>query len=350
MPRPPRHRRHARRIPRLPPRPPGCPPGPAAGSFRRAKETVHDLDLLVATTEPGRRRHAFATAPSSPKSSPAAAPRPPCVSTAGSNADLRAVSNAQFPFALQYFTGSKEHNVALRSRALKQGLVPQRIRLHRRWKRPRNPRRHPRGRRHLPRPSASTRSRPNSGKTTAKSKPPTATPAPPRRTGRSPRHLPQPHHRLRRPRHPRRNGRSRHRPRPAIPRHRRPLESRHSRPTASTRTASARRSQGIRQLNAAFARDGIPFVFAGSEVDILKDGTLDFDDELLAELDYVVASVHNVFTLPEDEHDRAASSGPWKTRTSPCSATSPAGFLLERERLRGRPRRDHRLPPPKPAP
>lgn len=42
-------------------------------------------------------------------------------------------------------------------------------------------------------------------------------------------------------------------------------------------------------------------VFAGSEVDILKDGSLDFPDELLAELDYAVASVHNAFTLPEDE-------------------------------------------------
>ena len=40
-------------------------------------------------------------------------------------------------------------------------------------------------------------------------------------------------------------------------------------------------------------------IFAGSEVDILKDGSLDFDDDLLSQLDYVVASVHNVFTLSE---------------------------------------------------
>jgi DNA polymerase (family 10) len=33
----------------------------------------------------------------------------------------------------------------------------------------------------------------------------------------------------------------------------------------------------------------------------MKDGTLDFEDEVLAQLDYVVASVHNAFTLPEDE-------------------------------------------------
>jgi DNA polymerase (family X) len=40
----------------------------------------------------------------------------------GIQCDLRAVSNAQFPFALLYFTGSKEHNVALRSLRLKKGL------------------------------------------------------------------------------------------------------------------------------------------------------------------------------------------------------------------------------------
>src|SRR5581483_6420198 len=38
------------------------------------------------------------------------------------NADLRVVSDAQFPFALHYFTGSKEHNIAMRQRAIHQGL------------------------------------------------------------------------------------------------------------------------------------------------------------------------------------------------------------------------------------
>ncbi|MFC4454621.1 helix-hairpin-helix domain-containing protein [Deinococcus sonorensis] len=48
----------------------------------------------------------------------------------------------------------------------------------------------------------------------------------------------------------------------------------------------------VRELQGA----GIPLV-AGSEVDILEDGSLDYPDELLAELDYVVASVHSLFTL-----------------------------------------------------
>ncbi len=42
-------------------------------------------------------------------------------------------------------------------------------------------------------------------------------------------------------------------------------------------------------------------VFAGCEVDILKDGQLDFADEVLAQLDYVVASVHSSFSQPEAE-------------------------------------------------
>jgi DNA polymerase (family 10) len=42
-------------------------------------------------------------------------------------------------------------------------------------------------------------------------------------------------------------------------------------------------------------------LFAGTECDILKDGSLDFPDDVLASLDYVVASVHSSFTLSETE-------------------------------------------------
>lgn len=51
--------------------------------------------------------------------------------------------------------------------------------------------------------------------------------------------------------------------------------------------------QQIKQYNAAWAEEGINFrLFHGSESDILEDGRLDYTDEVLAELDYVVASVH----------------------------------------------------------
>ncbi|ULH15604.1 helix-hairpin-helix domain-containing protein [Deinococcus sp. KNUC1210] len=51
----------------------------------------------------------------------------------------------------------------------------------------------------------------------------------------------------------------------------------------------------VRELQAA----GVPLV-AGAEVDILEDGSLDYPDELLAQLDYVVVSVHSHFTLPSE--------------------------------------------------
>ena len=52
----------------------------------------------------------------------------------------------------------------------------------------------------------------------------------------------------------------------------------------------------IKKLNAKF--DGFR-LFAGVECDILRDGTLDFEDEVLAQLDYVVASIHSAFSLSE---------------------------------------------------
>src|SRR5207302_6759699 len=54
----------------------------------------------------------------------------------------------------------------------------------------------------------------------------------------------------------------------------------------------------IEKLNNTF--DGFR-LFSGVECDILKDGSLDFPDEILAQLDYVVASVHAVFNLPQAE-------------------------------------------------
>src|SRR5437763_2260353 len=46
--------------------------------------------------------------------------------------------------------------------------------------------------------------------------------------------------------------------------------------------------------------DGLQLV-AGSEVNILPDGSLDYDDELLAELDWVIASVHSSFRMTSDQ-------------------------------------------------
>ncbi len=93
-----------------------------AGSFRRAKETVHDLDFLVATKEPKLVCEDFTTLPQVESVIVCGDTKSSVRLKNGLQCDLRAVSNAQFPFALQYFTGSKEHNVAIRGLALKQGL------------------------------------------------------------------------------------------------------------------------------------------------------------------------------------------------------------------------------------
>ncbi|MEI6676162.1 MAG: DNA polymerase/3'-5' exonuclease PolX [Verrucomicrobiota bacterium] len=93
-----------------------------AGSFRRAKETVHDLDFLIATQSPALVCEDFTTLPQVAAVLACGDTQASVRLHNGLQCDLHAVSNKQFPFALQYFTGSKEHNVALCARALQHGL------------------------------------------------------------------------------------------------------------------------------------------------------------------------------------------------------------------------------------
>jgi DNA polymerase (family X) len=92
-----------------------------AGSYRRAKETVGDLDFLVATKEGALVCEDFTSLPQVDAVIACGETKASVRLKNGIYCDLRAVKNAEFPFALQYFTGSKEHNVALRSLALKKG-------------------------------------------------------------------------------------------------------------------------------------------------------------------------------------------------------------------------------------
>lgn len=93
-----------------------------AGSYRRAKETVHDLDFLVETKEGKLVCEDFTAIPDVEEIIACGETKASVRLKTGLQCDLRAVFKEQFAFALMYFTGSKEHNVALRSRALKQGL------------------------------------------------------------------------------------------------------------------------------------------------------------------------------------------------------------------------------------
>lgn len=92
-----------------------------AGSYRRAMETLGDLDFLVATKEGALVCEDFTTLPQVESVIACGETKASVRLHNGMHCDLRAVKNVEFSFALQYFTGSKEHNVALRSLALKKG-------------------------------------------------------------------------------------------------------------------------------------------------------------------------------------------------------------------------------------
>ena len=100
-----------------------------AGSYRRRKEIVHDLDLLAATKKPDAITKFFVSHPLV-ESIIAQGPTKSSVRLrSGVQCDLRVVSTAEYPFALAYFTGNKEHNIELRSRALKRGWTLNEYRL-----------------------------------------------------------------------------------------------------------------------------------------------------------------------------------------------------------------------------
>jgi DNA polymerase (family X) len=94
-----------------------------AGSLRRRKEVVGDIDLLVSASEKlrGRLMDLFTAHPDVQTVIAKGETKSSVVLRQGIHCDLRIVNDEEFPFALNYFTGSKEHNVEMRSRARKHG-------------------------------------------------------------------------------------------------------------------------------------------------------------------------------------------------------------------------------------
>jgi DNA polymerase (family X) len=273
----------------------------AAGSLRRAKETIGDLDLLVATKEPAGITEHFLTCHLIERVLAKGETKTSVILKNGMQADLRVVANHEFPFALAYFTGSKEHNVALRGRALQHGWTLNEYRL---------------------------------GQDPGAKEEPEAIP---------PIHTEEELYRALGlafvpPELREANGEIEAAERNELPRL---IEWSNLRGTFHTHThasdgrnsleemANAARELGlqylgiadhskssfqahgleekqlmeqvarIKELNKSF-RDEFK-IFAGVECDILRDGTLDFADEILSQLDFVVASIHSVMTLPEKE-------------------------------------------------
>jgi DNA polymerase (family 10) len=275
------------------------------GSYRRRKEVVGDLDFLVSTREPknvseffvGHEMVESVLAHGATKSSV----RLKC----GIQADLRVVKETEYPFALNYFTGSKEHNIIMRQRALargwtlneyrlgpvdekalKAGVVPQEVPAIREesdlyralgldYVEPEL--REDRGEiqaaenHTLPdlielenlRGTFHNHTTASDGRNTLREMAEAAQDLGLQYLG--------------------------------IADHSKASFQAHG----LDETRLLAQIAEIRELNKEW--DGDFKLFAGSEVDIHKDGTLDFADEILAQLDYVVASVHAVFNLPEAE-------------------------------------------------
>lgn len=93
-----------------------------AGSLRRHKEVVKDVDLLASARDaPALMRH-FVQAPGLETVTGSGETKSSIVLDSGIAVDLRVVSEEQFPYALAHFTGSKDHNVVMRQRAKERGL------------------------------------------------------------------------------------------------------------------------------------------------------------------------------------------------------------------------------------
>ena len=94
----------------------------AAGSLRRGLETVGDLDFLVAAEDVAPVVEWFTGLPEVAEVTARGETKVSVRFASGIQADLRLVPEEQFAFALHHFTGSKDHNVQMRQRALTRGL------------------------------------------------------------------------------------------------------------------------------------------------------------------------------------------------------------------------------------
>ena len=279
-----------------------------AGSYRRRKEIVHDVDLVVATKNPEVITKFFVAHPLV-ESIIAQGPTKSSVRLrSGIQCDLRVVSAAEYPFALAYFTGNKEHNIELRSRALQRGWTLNEYRLAPLPPDPKAKKKRPVKKiptvgdeadlyRAVDLDFIAPELRENSGEFGAAEK----------------HSLPKliEKENLRGTFHCHTTASDGHNSLEemaeaaealgleylGIAEHSRSSIQAHGLDKAKLHAQVA----AIRELNKK--SDGFR-LFAGVECDILRDGSLDFDDEVLSELDFVVASIHSVFNLSEAEMTR----------------------------------------------
>lgn len=101
---------------------PGVVQAAPAGSLRRMRETVGDLDLLVASSDPAPIMERFVSIPRVDEVMLSGETKTSVRTYDGFQVDLRVLEPARWGTALQYFTGSQGHNIRLRGLALDQGM------------------------------------------------------------------------------------------------------------------------------------------------------------------------------------------------------------------------------------
>ncbi len=102
-----------------------------AGSLRRFKEVVKDIDIVVGSKDSISAIEKFTSFPSIVEVNEKGNTKASVILEQGISVDLRVVAPEQFPHALQHFTGSREHNVELRHLAKKKGLKINEYGIHR---------------------------------------------------------------------------------------------------------------------------------------------------------------------------------------------------------------------------
>ena len=285
----------------------------AAGSLRRGLETVGDLDFIVAATEVAPVVKWFTGQPGVKEITAQGETKASVRFQSGLQADLRLVPPEQFAFALHHFTGSKDHNVAMRQRALARGLSLSEWGLV-----PAEERKAEGGGPGAGEPDSRTTGFPGIASETALFAALGLSYIPPElregmgeieeaAKGELPRLVETAD--LRGAFH---NHTTASDGRNTLAEMAAAAEALgweylgiadHSKASVQAKGLSVERLaaqvEEIRALNASGRFK--THVFAGTECDILPDGRLDYDDEVLASLDYVVASVHSAFTQSSDE-------------------------------------------------
>jgi len=286
------------------------------GSVRRHKEVIGDVDFLVSTKAPAAIMDLFTRQPGVRNVLAKGETKASVILEGGIQADLRVVSDAEYPFALLYFTGSKEHNIVMRQRAIQRGLRLNEYGLFRSTEETRDPalrlpcRTEEDVFRELGLDYIPPELREDHGEFAAAEQ------------HRIPRLIEWTD--LRGALHNHSNWSDGHESLEQIAAYTDDLGcdywgiTDHSKSSFVANGLDAtrlrRQIREIRALNQRLADQGVHVrLLAGTEVDILADGRLDFDDDLLGELDVVVASLHQGFSNQEAENTRrliAAAQNP----------------------------------------